>query len=291
MKYFLLFFMILGMINFGFANETVEEITIKAELNLQVKSSKPLLDLHFDKTKIFQKIVDTNGQMLRLSPESLLDIKSALPKIIKSKDTIRPYLSDIVGEPVLRFRIKSKDTFVVKKWKILITDSQGSLFSTIAGKKDFPSLIEWNGSSDSGTMLVPGQWYSYNIDVIDEFGEKFTIPGETFNFKGLVHDRGPDKIISLSLSAIFDVSSDSLGITKQGDLLLKEAVDILKQYHDCPIKVVVYNGQEDMAYKRGEKILDFIKKNMTIDDTALDMEGFPSYVSENRVDIEIFIKK
>lgn len=294
-KIFFLLFLVSTQ-SFLFCEESVEQVTIKADLNLQLDTKKPKIEISFDKNNILTKTVEVESEILTVSPESLDDILPAFPQIIFSKNTISPYLIDIITEPVLNFRMKTFPNFKVKKWKINITDAKGELFSTITGKNILPSIIPWNGRNNKYEMVIPGKWYSYNLLITDEFGDEYTIQGENFVFKGILYSKDKKdkvKIISLSLLDLFNIDGDkdSLEIKTDGQKLIKQALDIIKENYTKPMKIIVYDNKEQTGLKRGQKILQYILSNLYIQDIKINIQFVPSYISDYRVDIEIYNKK
>ena len=249
------------------------------------------MNISFDKNVILKNPVELESEILSLSPDSLDDISSAIPSIIFSKNTIAPFLVDILREPVLNFRMKPLPNFNVKSWDINITDTKGEMFSKIGGKKVLPPRIAWSGRNYKNEMLIPGNWYSYNLVVTDEFDDDYTIQGENFKIKGVFYQQSQyAKIISLSLSDLFDMEKekDVYSISDSGKKLLKEALDIIKENYTSPMRIVIYDNKEQIALKRAKNILEYIVSNLYIQDIKIDIQFVPSYISDYRVDIQIY---
>ena len=292
MQIVLLIVSILSIQSFLFCEDKLEEVTIKADLNLQMDSSKPKLNVDFDKNYILKNTIELEPSIFSVSPKSLDDISAALPTIIFSKNPISPALIDIVKEPVLNFRMKSFPNFNVKKWKINITDAKGEMFAYINGKSSFPDVIPWMGKNYKNEMLIPGKWYSYNLVVTDEFGYKYTVQGENFNFKGVRYKKGKEQVVSLSLSDLFSIGKDkdNVVIKNDGKKLLNEALDIIKENYKKPIKITIYDMKEQTGLNRGQKILEYFVSNLYIKDVNINVQFIACDVSDDRVDIQIYNK-
>lgn len=329
MKKILIFFclfLIIFVVNIFAVDNSIQEITIKGDLTLQLSSQKPKLNIDFNRDSVLQNISNIESIIVDIPQGSaeLDDVLPALPSIIFSKNPINPFLINISQEPVLNFTLTNSPNFKAKKWKIDVTDLKGAIFATIKNNDSLylklkqkiksifnsnllvlPSNIQWSGKNKNNEMLIPGKWYSYNLLVSDEFGYDYTIKGNNFKLKGVFYSKGSRlKIISLSLSDIFDFdqNSDTLNIKQDGEYLLREAADILKYYYSNNMNIVIYDSIEKIAIERAKKIFNLIfpTKNIMADGKMLpnvnesmakaNIRFIPSYISDYRIEIEIVIK-
>ena len=280
----LILFVFFGILYAG----AVEEVTVKADFIQEVSSEKADLDIKFAKEDIIKDIIPEEKHLFEYSPKSLVNVLPAMPKIVYSNNTVQPQLINILEDPVLRFRTETLVNLRFKKWSFNITDARGEMFKTIKGKKGVPYIIEWDGKGDSGDMIIPGQWYAYNITIRDEYNDMHTMKGETFRVKGLFYeDNESNQVISLSLVDIFNLNSAGLEIRKEGKQLLDEALDIIKIFYEYPMVLVIYDRDEAVGFDRGQKVLDYMLNNLSVEELNVNIDVVPSYISEYRIEIVI----
>ncbi|MCP4482014.1 MAG: hypothetical protein GY817_04285 [bacterium] len=288
MKKNIFFLIILSLLGLAYAAEAVEEVTVKAGVRMDIDSKKPNLSIEFDKNDYFRDITKIEKYVFNIFPESFTDVLPSMSKVVYSKNTIHPQHANILKDPIVIFRTDFLKDIFIKKWAFIITDARGEVFTKIKGKKDIPEVIEWSGADHKGRMIVPGQWYSYSIDVQDSFNEQILVSGETFRVKGLYfEDKKRNQIISLSLVDLFDLTSTKPNITTSGYHLLEEALDYIKFFYEYPIKIKVYAREEAIGYKYAEAVMDYIYSSLNAKEMVINLEVVPSYISEYRLDIFI----
>jgi hypothetical protein len=237
-----------------YSAENVEDITVKADANLEIVSDKPEIQINYDKDELFNDFEETKNYVFDVSPKSLVDVLPAVTKVVYSNNTVAPEFVSILKNPILKFKTETLKKHFVEKWTLVVTDARGEVFHKMKGKKDFPTEMEWDGKNHKGEMLVPGEWYSYLIELEDSYGDKHVISGETFKVKGVYYeDKKRNQIISLSLMDVFDLNSPDPIITNTGQELLRETLDYLKIFYEYPLKIVVYDVDEVVGYIKKDK--------------------------------------
>jgi hypothetical protein len=292
-KFDRVFFLIIffTLINLSFVyGETVEDVTVKANLNLQIESKKEPMIIDIDKDKILDNMLSLDDELLQKSPLILLDPSFSVPDIVFSFNVISPFGIDILPQPFLNFEIKTSQNFKVDEWAVIFSDSKGDLFSAIKGAKTIPQYIAWDGiSSITKHILTPGQWYSYILRVRGNDNNIRTINGEPFNIKGYQLNNDDYKNVTISLEEIFDLNTETTDIKKNSENLLREVLDILKEFYDKDIVIVVYDKNTDIAQKRANVLKDYFKTHMYIASSNVNALGKQVYISEYKIDI--FISK
>lgn len=288
-RFFLIIFFTLVNLSFIFA-ETVEDVTVKANLNLQIDSKKELMNINIDKDKILNNMLILDDELLQKSPSILLDPSFSVPDIVFSFNIISPFGIDILPSPFLNFEIKTSQNFKSEEWALIFSDSKGDLFSAIKGKKTIPKYMAWNGiSSITKNIITPGQWYSYVLRVRENNNNIRTINGDSFNIKGYQLDKVDYKNVTLSLEEIFDLNTDTIDIKQSSENILREVLDILKEFYDKDILIVVYDKNIDIAQNRANVLKDYFKTKMYVASSNFNAVGKQAYISESKIDI--FISK
>ncbi|MDR0675576.1 MAG: hypothetical protein LBF97_00850, partial [Elusimicrobiota bacterium] len=290
LNYTLIAFFFLFFDKFLFADtdiSTLEDITVKANLNLQLESTKEKIQIDFDKDKILDEVAVLDNMIFEKTIQTLLNTPLAIPSIIFSSNVISPFGMEILEKPFLTFLIDSKQINIAE-WTLIFNDSTGKLFSNMKGKKVIPTNINWDGiSSINGNMFIPGKWYSYYLRVKENNNNIITVPGDVFNIKGIKIDNKKYITITLALDEIFDINTNTINFNKNSDILLREALDILKEFFDRNINIIVYDKNTEIAQKRADKILQYLKDNIYMTSVEIQAIGKEAYISDYKIDIII----
>jgi hypothetical protein len=170
----------------------------------------------------------------------------------------QPEFTRIIPAPAKVFHVNFKD---LASWKLDIFTSDGSTFRSLSGEGDPPRSISWDGRSDSGQPLVPGEQYAYSFTAIDKAGNRRTFPGEGFTVQALYLSDDQGVWIGLSNFSIF--SADGYGLSKTAEQFSSELANFIYYYaKKGTVKVACSNSETDkflalLARKLGRDVSFF----------------------------------
>ncbi len=93
----------------------------------------------------------------------------------------------------IRIKVDSKDSDIIKKWEMVITDENGKTVREYNGKKGLPMYVTWDGKTKKGNTVSEGKYYAL-ISVKDKYGNK----GASGKFPMSVRTKVPEVNLSLS---------------------------------------------------------------------------------------------
>ena len=257
--------------------------------DIQLNSHKALLKIDVKENEVLKNVLLVSKETLNQSPKMLADPSLIIPYIIYSFNVVSPFSVDILPSPFLKFTLEGNDRDI-DEWSFIFTDPRGEIFSTISGKKNIPKEFYWDGTSNiNKSLIMPGQSYSYILKIKE--GENLrTIKGDHFVIKGIYFEKPEYKDIRLSLGEIFDINTNSITMKPSAYLSLKEAIDILKEFYNCNMNIIVYDKNVSIAQKRAAVIKKYIKTNMYTNDIQIISLGKQVYISDYKIDIVILNK-
>ena len=248
-----------------------------------------MLKIDVKENEVLKNVLLVSKETLNQSPKMLADPSLIIPYIIYSFNVVSPFSVDILPSPFLKFTLEGNDRDI-DEWSFIFTDPRGEIFSTISGKKNIPKEFYWDGTSNiNKSLIMPGQSYSYILKIKE--GENLrTIKGDHFVIKGIYFEKPEYKDIRLSLGEIFDINTNSITMKPSAYLILKEAIDILKEFYNCNMNIIVYDKNVSIAQKRAAVIKKYIKTNMYTNDIQIISLGKQVYISDYKIDIVILNK-
>jgi hypothetical protein len=170
----------------------------------------------------------------------------------------RPEFTRIIPAPAKIFHVNFKD---LASWKLDIFTSDGSTFRGLSGEGDPQRSISWDGRSDLGKPLLPGEQYAYSFTAIDKAGNRRTFPGEGFTVQALYLPDEKGIWIGLSNASLF--SADGYGLAKTAEQFSSELVNFIYYYaKKGTVRVQCSNSETDkflelLAQKLGRDITFF----------------------------------
>ena len=140
-----------------------------------------------------------------------------------------------------------------ENWVISILDPQGHPFRTISGKGDLPSQLEWDGTSDTGEVVVSKNTYTVTLSVTpsekdrERIGAKTVTTSEKVNTGLLLEVIVPGhewKMVVNSINFVPNGALDDKKLTSEQKSSNYETLDeIAAQIKDHPgAKIVIIEG-------------------------------------------------
>lgn len=162
-----------------------------------------------------------------------------------------PELVGIKPPPAKTFQVNFEQ---LARWKLDIFTSDGKLFRSLGNEGSPPSQITWDGRSDAGVPLIPGEQYAYSFTATDKAGNRRTFPGEGFLVKALYLTEENTVWIGISDDELF--SPDGFGLTQDAVEYSRELTNFIYYYGNIG-QIKVSSNHPDT-----EKFLKLLAENL-----------------------------
>lgn len=263
------------------AEGTLEDVLVRDEDTMKVTSEKPLFAIDVDPLK------NVAGM-----DESLLNTDDISPRIstgtmapsLASRAIISPWLTAVAVDPVMTFPGPAGSP---ARWKLHIVDTQGKLFRQFSGKGARAGEISWDGRGANGAFLSVGALYSYFMVTTDRSGVKTTSVVRPFRITAAQHRERDGTHVSMALASVCHIGKPSRELTDNGDELLTEAADIIKQYYPRPFAVKVYDKDRESARRAAVIISSFVAGQLLIPADQVRTESYQAQAHNYRATIVI----
>ncbi len=216
------------------AGNTLKDVVIKGEVEVQYEEEKPPLHIEpdFNRAVEMEALFSWQKEIgwFPEPPASVLDLDLRLSGT---------HAAFIAPAPVKVFQV---DFPKLSKWELTISTSGGELYRSLSGSGSPPSEIAWDGVSDSGTPSVPGARYVYNFTAVDRAGNKRTLPGQPFSVNSYYLHTGGKLTVAVAASDILAVDGFHLAAAARG--LAEEVASLMRFYaRHGKIEVVLRNNK------------------------------------------------
>ncbi len=244
--------------------DSSKEVVVKGKLRLKVKAEKPDPDLKFDVDEIAVDYVKTENSILDMAPASLDQPAVSVPKTLNSDEAAAPYIKLFKTAPFLTLNPKYKSHVAIAKWRLRITDGFGNVFKDFSGSGSLPQQIVWDGlNNDRSKMIDVGTSYSYIFSIVDVASNPTSQMGKPIVLESLMYEKNNVILASVIYDALFEKKGRRTGISKKGELYLKEIADLLMGYQKFPLLIESYGKDVDDASYKGEIIQKKLAENLT----------------------------
>ena len=136
----------------------------------------------------------------------------------------------------------------VANWDLEVSNSLGETVRRIARKGQPPAIITWDGKTDAGEPIDPGEVYSFTFNAYDAQGNQTRIPGTPQRVNGVVQEVGDEWVVAIAADQIFTEGGAQL--LQQAAPRLDEAANVVKERFKKQVVVYVYTEQERLSAER-----------------------------------------
>jgi hypothetical protein len=227
MKYCCLLIMLSGMFSLIISqtdenvdNQTLDDVVVKETYEAGFEEEKLPVFINADFTNIVEikerinwSAVDWKGGESNLST-SLFELHYSAPELVGIKPP-----------PARAFQVNFEE---LASWKLDIFTSDGKLFRGLGREGSPPAQITWDGRSDTGEPLIPGEQYAYSFTATDKAGNRRTFPGEGFSIKALYLTEENTVWIGIATDELF--SPDGFGLTQHAAEYSRELTNLIYYY-------------------------------------------------------------
>jgi len=155
----------------------------------------------------------------------------------------------------------------VAAWDLEVSNSLGETVRRIARKGQPPAVIAWDGRTDAGEPVSPGEVYSFTFNAYDVQGNQTRIPGTPQRVNGLVQELGEEWIVAIAADQIF--AEGGAQMLEQAAPRLDEAANVVKERFRKQVVVYVYTEQERLSAERCRIIENELSRRVVLPTGAL----------------------
>ncbi len=187
--------------------------------------------------------VDYGNGIVSRSNTAYVEIDNTPPQIKADAEPkeVKPGQTEVLYVPV-NFTADAYDLHGIGKWKVVITEENGSVFKTISGQGEIINAV-WDGIDDTGLRNVDtGKTYTYTIYASDKVGNWGK--SRPKQVKILLRE----VVINLSADTLFDVGKADVKISVYSDI--KKIADQIKSYENA---TAIVEGHTDNQVPRFSK--------------------------------------
>jgi flagellar motor protein MotB len=136
----------------------------------------------------------------------------------------------------------------VTSWDLQVSNSLGETVRRIARRGQPPAVITWDGRTDAGEPIAPGEVYSFTFNAYDAQGNQTRIPGTPQRVNGIVQEVGDEWVVSIAADQVF--TEDGAQLLEQAAPRLDEAANVVKERFKQQVVVYVYTELERLSAER-----------------------------------------
>jgi flagellar motor protein MotB len=155
----------------------------------------------------------------------------------------------------------------VATWDLVVSNSLGETVRRVTRKGQPPAVITWDGKTDKGEPIAPGEVYSFTFNAYDAQGNQTRIPGTPQRVNGMVQQIGDEWVVSIAADQLFVEGGAQL--LEAAGPRLDEAANIVKEKFKKQVAVYVYTEQEQLSAERCRVMRAELSRRMVLPNEAL----------------------
>jgi len=155
----------------------------------------------------------------------------------------------------------------VASWELVVSNSLGEAVRRVTRKGQPPAVITWDGKTDSGEPIAPGEVYSFTFNAFDAERNLTRIPAAPQRVNGLVQRVGDEWVVSMAADQLFLEGSAQL--LEAAAPRLDEAANVIKEKLKTQVAVYVYTEQERLSAERGRVLRAELARRLVLPAEAL----------------------
>ena len=157
----------------------------------------------------------------------------------------------------------------VVTWDLVVSNSLGETVRRITRKGQPPAVITWDGKTDAGEPIAPGEVYSFTFNAYDAQGNQTRIPGTPQRVNGIVQQVGEEWVVSIAADQFF--SEGGAQLLEQASPRLDEAANVIKEKFQKNVVAYVYTEQERLSAERCRVIETELSRRVVLPEGALNV--------------------
>jgi hypothetical protein len=243
----------------------IGEEVIKGETEVKIEDTKPFFPPQIDPFSPVNKLLAPESYVLDDALYYSVD-SMTIPQYFAHSSYLRiPTERDFIYGDMMVFLPAFEQR--VATWDLQVSNSLGETVRRIARKGQPPAVITWDGKTDEGEPIAPGEVYSFTFNAYDAQGNQTRIPGTPQRVNGLVQEAGGEWVVSIAADQIFIEGGAQL--LEQAAPRLDEAANVVKEKFKSQVVVYVYTELERLSAERCNVIEAELNRRVVLPPGAL----------------------
>ncbi len=155
----------------------------------------------------------------------------------------------------------------VATWELVVANSLGETVRRVKQKGQPPAVITWDGRSDAGEPIAPGEVYSFTFNAYDAQANQTRIPGQPQRINAVVYQQKDEWVVAMAADQIF--AGDGAQLVELAGSRLDEAANVVKERFKKEVIVYVYSEQERLSAERCRVIKAELARRVVLPPEAL----------------------
>ncbi len=224
----------------------IGEEVITGQAEIKITDTKPYFSPQLDPFAPITGLLAPETYVLDDALLRSIDSMTIPQQFIRSSYLRVPVERGFIYSDVMLF-LPSFETRVAN-WELVIANSLGETVRRISGKGQPPAALSWNGRSDKGEMIAPGEVYSFTFNAYDARGNQTRIPGTPQRINAVAYQADGEWVVAIAADQLFAEGSNQL--LEPAAARLDEAANIIKEHFRKEVVVYVYSEQENLSADR-----------------------------------------
>lgn len=243
----------------------IGEEVIKGETEVRIEDMKPYFPPQIDPFAPVNELLAPQSYVLDDALYHSVD-SMTIPQHFAHSSYLRiPVERDFIYGDMMVFLPSFEQR--VATWNLEVSNSLGETVRRMAHKGQPPAVITWDGKTDAGEPIAPGEVYSFTFKAYDAAGNQTRIPGTPQRVNGLVQQIGEEWVVSIAADRLFVESGAQL--LEQAAPRLDEAANVVKEKFKSQVVVYVYSEQERLSAERCRVVQDELGRRIVLPAEAL----------------------
>jgi len=245
----------------------IGEEVIKGETEVKIEDMKPYFPPQIDPFSPVKELLVPESYVLDDALYHSFD-SMAIPQHFAHSSYLRvPIERNFIYGDMMVFLPSFEQR--VSTWDLEVSNSLGETVRRVARKGQPPAVITWDGKTDAGDLIAPGETYSFTFNAYDALGNQTRIPGTPQRVDGMVQQIGDEWIVSVAADQIF--TDGGAQLLEQAAARLDEAANIVKEKFKKQVVVYVYAEQERLSAERCRVVQTELSRRVVLPDEALNV--------------------
>lgn len=256
-----------------FQSGEAQEEVVEAEAQLRIDDAeKPLSILAVPARAVMDSFLTTSNRRLMLEfflpSESLVVRASRLPQPYLRKP---PVDVTITPEVVLELpHLKKSSRY--KRWRVEVYDALGNPVKTFEGNGHPPAKIIWDGITEGGTPIIPGEAYSVMVIRITERGKERTTPVGIVKVPAILTRVPTGEVVAIWDSRVVFQEKTAVPLPRAFRGPLQEMVNVLLTHTKENARIYVYADPEYLGVDQANYLLNFFREQIPFSTAAWKVE-------------------
>jgi hypothetical protein len=224
----------------------IGEEVIKGETEVKIEDMKPYFPPEIDPFSPVDELLAPETYVLDDALSRSVD-SLTIPQYFAHSSYLRiPTERDFVYGDMMVFLPAFEQR--VTHWDLQVSNSLGETVRRIAHRGQPPAVITWDGRTDTGEPIAPGEVYSFTFNAYDAQGNQTRIPGTPQRVNGVVQEVDDEWVVSIAADRVF--IADGAQLLEQAAPRLDEAANVVKERFKRQVVVYVYSELERLSAER-----------------------------------------